>query len=158
MAFQRVSTLKQWMIGSIESDVGSEYLFGFDPAAGLMWLERAGVEYGPQDADWARADAFIRQSSLGVASVGDLMSEGAPPTDPEEQYVVQMASSEERPRTVTKSVMGAPGISDDSLPRTGDPRIVGDFSSDGTDYSEDDIAAQAAEFLLNLGEGSHDGE
>ena len=149
--FQRVSALKQWVIGSLESDTGSEYLFGFDPEQGLMWLERPGHEYSSSDLIWKQAESYIRTSAL----MGNGPIELLPEYDEDEQsYTVPVAVSsngDERPKTVTKSVMGTPSR-DFLVPQPGDPRIVGDLSVEGEDYSEDDIAAQAAEFLMNLGE------
>lgn len=161
--FRKASAHKKWVIGSLESDTGSEYLFGFDPEKTLMWLERPGHKYTSSDKVWGEAEAYIRASALGGSGPVTITSEDP---DTGEQYVeeqatvqVAAASSDERPKRVTRSVMGSPeGFGDYGKIKPGDPRIVGDFSEDGVDYSDDNVAAQAAEFLANLGDyGGEDG-
>lgn len=146
MSFQQVSQLRNWIIGSLKSETGSEYLFGYDPELGLMWLERPGHEYSSSDQVWKEAEKYIRTSSL-VAPAVEEWKEEQPPT-----AEVTMASTDGRPKTVTKSVAG--GV-DSDLPQPGDHRIVGDLEPAGpndVDYGDEDIAGQAAEFLKNLGE------
>jgi hypothetical protein len=153
--FQRVSALKRWVIGSLVSDTGSEFLFGFDPAQGLMWLERPGHEYSSADPVWNQAEAYIRTSGVAVED----------PTYSEredhqavlfEAASIQESSGEERPRTVTRSTTSV-GI-ESGLPVSEDPRIVEPLSDAGNmEASDEDIAVQAAQFLANLGE-EYDGE
>lgn len=149
--FERVVAQKQWVIGSLESDTGSEYLFGYDPKQGLMWLERPGHEYASSDPVWVEAEGFIAER-LGMAA-------------PVPAFVPQVEA--ERPETVTRSAVATPSPTvtrsvavdgwEDPYPMEGDPRIVGDHSTSGVDYSDDDIAAQAEQFLQGLGE-EFDGE
>lgn len=146
--FKRVTTTKTWVIGSLESDTGSEYLFGFDPTKGLVWLERSGVEYGPADDAWRHAETYLRRSTAGVESSAPVEQLGV-----EDDYAipVSVGALTERPKTVTRSVSGMVDY-ETTGPRPGDPRIVGDLSGEGMDLSEDDIAAQATQFLAALGE------
>lgn len=138
--FQRVTTLSRWVLGSLVSETGSEYLFGYDPSQGLMWLERPGHKYSASDPVWKQAEQFISSRE-----------QGAQP--PEAVPHVH----EDRPRAVTRSA--APqqvqrSVDDDwedPYPMDGDPRVVGDMSTTGRDIPDDDIAQQAEQFLLQTG-------
>lgn len=149
MAFTKMTRMKSWVLGSLVSDTGSEYLFGFDPEAGLMWLERQGVEYHAEDPIWHEAEAHIRGGTLTVASVKQMMSEGVASTAPEDQYVVperpSMAEEMGRPKTVTRSVAaaGEMGIASSGFER------VGDFG-EGQEFEDDEISAQAEMWLQTL--------
>jgi len=145
VVFTRVNRLKEWVIGSLVSETGSEFLFGYDPADGLVWLERSGVEYGPSDKVWGEAERTLRGASVtGRNDVADEL-----PGDPEDQYVIQEVSvaSVDRPKTVTRSVAGGGEM---GIPSSyGDERIVGDFGA-GEEYEDDEIAAQASAYLEAL--------
>lgn len=167
--FTKVGTLSKWTIGSIVSDTGSEYSFGFNPSdeEGLLWLERSGVSYTPADSEWREARRFIR-ASLNLQG-----QEQAPVNIPQVQVVGPVIDEALVPQ-IPDGIMGVPptpsvqvdhghshGLSDDSRPKTvsrsasssiapilppgsGDSRIVGDVSSGGTDIPDDAIAERAA--------------
>lgn len=148
--FQRVSALRHWVIGSLVSDTGSEFLFGYDPDQGLMWLERYGHEYSSSDALWKQAEAFIAQSQGQTGPQGHYGLDGLTGREP------VSVSAGAPPKTVTRtpvqvhqSVAGDGW--DDPYPMEGDPRIVGDMGSSGKDVPDEDIAAQAAQFLMEGG-------
>lgn len=159
MSFQRVTKFKSWVIGSIVSDTGSEYLFGFDPEKGLKWLERSGIEYSPLDEVWRDAENYIRNAGVMGQTITSApsvdLSEISENYEEADMAVVMADShSDERPKTVTRSVAGD---TDFAVAQPGDPRIVGD-TSPGRDVADDDIAAQATAFLQNLGEEDYESE
>ena len=155
--FQQVSKLKSMVIGSLSSDTGSEYLFGYDSRDGLMWMERTGVQYSPADPVWAEAEEYIRQVGIPLAPLDTPLGEeplgmaDGPWENP--RVEVATSASTDRPKKVTKSVVGGGG--EFAPPRPGDHRIVGDLepgSEGDVEYGDEDIASQASEFLRNLGE------
>lgn len=135
--FQRVTKTTTLVVGSLESNTGSEFLFGWDPAIGLKWLERTGHEYGPGDSEWRAAEGFLRGADAPAAQ----------PVPVEETVVAgAITRSVAQPQTVQRSV-AADGW-EDPYPMEGDLRIVGDTSTSGRDVPDEDIAAQAAQFLM----------
>lgn len=127
------------MLGSLVSDTGSEYLFGYDPTRGLMWLERPGHTYSASDPVWRQAEQFIAGSR-------EQEPEPAPHVHPD------------RARAVTRSAVQPQQVQrsgddewEDPYPMDGDPRIVGDMSTTGRDIPDDDISYQAEQFLLQTG-------
>jgi hypothetical protein len=137
--FQRVSKTKTLIVGSLESETGSEFLFGYNPQKGLEWLERHGQQFTALDPEWREAESFIAKSSQPAPAP-------ATPVHVETPEMVEAI----RPQTVSRSAASEGW--DDPYPMEGDSRIVGDLSEDGIDVADDDIAAQAAQFLANLGE------
>jgi hypothetical protein len=145
--FQRVSKTKTLVVGSLESDTGSEFLFGYDPARGLKWLERHGKEYSAADPEWAEAEAFI----LGVTD-----PEAEAIEAPVEKESVSVGGSITRnaapPQQQVHRSVAVEGW-EDPYPQEGDPRIVESPEGGGDlDVADDDIAAQAAQFLMGMGE------
>lgn len=126
MTFQKLKKYTSWTIGSIVSDTGSEYLYGYDPTDGLMWLERSGVEYTPSDKVWKEAERFIQAGGA----------------EPEVSMPATLDVSEQRP-TVHRSVASSIDA-DMGTPIHGE--VVGDIRP-GRDVSDDDIASFAERFL-----------
>lgn len=131
--FRRISKTSSFITGSIESETGSEYLFGYSADEGLMWLERKGKQYSASDGEWGRADAFLR------SSLSSTVADGAGDAGFEVE--------EQRPTSVRRSVasvdydMGIPtasggrGIDDDDLAGRAMAFLSGD--TDGFPEPED---------------------
>src|SRR4051812_41651911 len=111
MAFRKLTNVSALITGSIESDTGSQYLFGYREDAGLQWLERTGIEYSPADPEWRLAEGFVeiqmsgapaKTAKVPVASAQDDWDEDL------ESAAVQMGTpaTSSRPSRVTRSVAG----------------------------------------------------
>lgn len=155
--FRKVTHLKTQIIGNVESDTGSEYLFGFDPEDGLQWLARSGVEYTPADKAWREADSYIRRSlghqqshqAEAVEEVSPRGEDSGPHTG-----VDALAAFEEvgvpitgKKGTVSKTVstdysMGTPA-------RGQQFEAVGSMGA-GEEYDDDEIADNAAALFATL--------
>lgn len=131
--FRRISKTSSFVTGSLESETGSEYLFGYSDADGLMWLERKGKQYSASDKEWRKADAFLRSSlsseSIDVDGAGDV----------DEAYEVE----EQRPATVRRSAaveyeMGTPQLTS-SMVGMGSRNI-----------DDDDLVGRAIAFLSDI--------
>ena len=150
--FTKVNRLKNWVIGSLVSETGSEYLFGFDPSDGLMWLERAGIEYSPLDPVWTEAEGTVRASMVttasSMASPARLMEEDVI----EDQYVIpDVTDGVGEPKKVHRSIAAYDEMGLPAEYSYADDRIVGDFG-EGEEYDDEEISAQAEAYLRELEE------
>lgn len=127
--FRRISKTSSFVTGSLESETGSEYLFGFSEADGLMWLERKGLQYSASDKEWGKADAFLRSSLSSEFFDAD----GAG----DEALEIEV---QERPTTIRRSSVA----SDYDMGSPLTPAMVGMGSRS---IDDDDLAGRAMQFL-----------
>lgn len=134
MGFINVTRTRTLITGALQTETGSEVLFGYRPNEGLEYLQGFGTDYDVSDPEWREAHLLLSREFDTHVPMGSAS-----------RFFASAPTNDGPPRTVTRHVAGYD--EDDSLPLPGDPRVVGDLDSSGADINENDLAQRAAAFL-----------